>query len=346
MKFIYLVLSLCILAATPTGLSQQENSQIVNLMIDVSMSVSPTEEQSADDRNNIANVYNAMIKDRIPSTMFLTEDVSSSDLVLYLTQLGLYGDIEFAMAGNHSDEKLSAMSYKEQLAILESANRFASAAHVCGKNEKPIRGYKPLSFDQNMDTYKALDDLGIEYNAGFQAGIIYVPGHEDDVWPYPVEGHNFYAVPISSYMISDRLMPLQDSYFEDNSLGADRWYDALAAKFNETRGKDAPLVISLTTSISGNGDYLDALKRFIALAKSENAAFVNTTQLVDMTRAGVDTVSAIPVRTGESAACPECDQKKSAGIEDDMSIGNASAGNESASNETLTIFVDMYNTTS
>ena len=59
-------------------------------------------------------------------------------------------------------------------------------------------------------------------------------------------------------------------------LGADEWYDALAAKFNEIKGQDEPLVISLTTSISGNGDYLDALKRFIELAKSENAAFVNT----------------------------------------------------------------------
>jgi len=212
--------------------------------------------------------------------------------------------------------------------------------YVCIILEKPIRGFKPLSFDQNEDTYKALDDLGIEYNAGFQAGIIYAPGHEDDVWPYPVEGHDFYAVPISSYTVSDSLMPLQDSYFKDNGLGADEWYDALAAKFNEIKGQDEPLVISLTTSISGNGDYLDALKKFIALAKSENAAFVNTTQLVDMTRAGVDTVSAIPARTSDSATCTECEEKKSAGIDDDMNIGNASA-----SNETITIFVDMYNST-
>ena len=340
MKFIYFVLSLCILAAVPEGMSQEESSQVVNLMIDVSGSATPTEEQSADDRDNIANVYNAMIKDKIPSTMFLTQDVSASSLVLYLTQLGLYGNIEFGMAGNHSDEKLSTMPYKDQRAILDSSYNYASAAHVCGKNEKPIRGYKPLSFDQNEDTYKALDDLGIEYNAGFQAGIIYAPGHEDDVWPYPVDGHDFYAVPTSSYTVSDSLMPLQDSYFRDNGLGAGEWYDALAAKFNEIKGQDEPLVISLTTSISGNGDYLDALKRFIELAKTENAAFVNTTQLVDMTRAGVDTVSAIPARTSDSATCTECEEKKSAGIDDDMNIGNASA-----SNETITIFVDMYNST-
>lgn len=338
MKINCFVLCLCILATVATGMSQQESSQIVNLMVDVSGSLSPNEEQSIDDRNNIANVYNAMIKDRIPSTMFLTQDVSASHLVLYLTQLGLYGDIEFGMAGNHSDEKLSTMPYQEQMAILESSKRFASAAHVCGKNEKPILGYRPMSYDQNKDTYRALDDLGIEYNAGFQAGIIYTPGHEDDVWPYPVEGHNFYAVPTSSYEISGRLMPLQDSYFKDNGLGADRWYNALAAKFNETKGKDEPLVISLTTSISGNGDYLDALKKFLAFAKSENAIFVNTTQLVDMAKAGVHSVSAIPVRTSSSATCPACDKRKSIG--NDMITSN----NTSTSNETITIFVDMYNT--
>ena len=64
MKFIYLVLSLFILAAIPEGMSQQERSQVVNLMIDVSGSATPTEEQSADDRDNIANVYNSMIKDK------------------------------------------------------------------------------------------------------------------------------------------------------------------------------------------------------------------------------------------------------------------------------------------
>ena len=72
------------MAAVPEGMSQQESSQVVNLMIDVSGSATPTEEQSADDRDNIANVYNSMIKDKIPSTMFLTQDVSASSLVLYL----------------------------------------------------------------------------------------------------------------------------------------------------------------------------------------------------------------------------------------------------------------------
>jgi hypothetical protein len=335
MKIIYLVLALFVLVTIPTGMSQQGSSQqIVNLMVDVTGSLHPNDEQSAVERDNIANVYNAMIRDKIPSTWFLTQDVSSSHIVLYLTQLGLYGNIEFGIAGNHSDEKLSALPYSEQLAILESAKRFASAAHVCGKNEKNILGFKPQSFDQNQDTYKALDVIGIQYDAGFQSGILYAPGHENDVWPYPVEGHNFYAVPISNYIISGKKVALQDIYFKESGLGASQWYDALEAKFNEASAKNEPLVVSLTTFISGSGDYLNAFNKFIEYAKSKNASFVNSTQLVDMAKAGVYSVSAIPTTTNVSTGCKACDQTR-----------NNQTKNDNISNETITIFVDMYNTT-
>lgn len=335
MKIIYLVLALFALVSIQTAMSQQESyKQIVNLMVDVTGSSHPTEEQSAVDRDNIANVYNAMIKDKIPSTWFLTQDVSSSQIVLYLTQLGLYGNIEFGIAGNHSDERLSTLPYSEQLALLESSKRFASAAHVCGKNVKDILGFKPLSFDQNQDTYKALDDIGIQYNAGFQSGILYAPGHENDVWPYPVEGHNFYAVPISNYVISGEKVALQDGSFKEGGLGASQWYDALEAKFNEASKKKDPLVVSLTTSISGSGDYLDAFKKFIEYAKSKNASFVNSTQLVDMAKARVSSVSTIPATTNVSTRCLTCDQNR-----------NSQTENESISNEAITIFVDMYNNT-
>jgi hypothetical protein len=226
------------------------------------------------------------------------------------------------------------MSYSEQLAVLQNSKRFASSAHVCGKNEKDISGFKPLSFDQDQNTYRALDDMGMKYDAGFKAGILYAPGHEEDVWPYPVEGHNFYAVPISSCMISGEKVPLQDSYFKENGLAADRWYDALTSRFNETSGKNEPLVISLTTSISGSGDYLSAFKKFIEYTKSENAYFVNTTQLVDMSVGEGGAVSTIPAKSIASSECTTCNQNK-----ENQSTSNAT------SNETITISVDMYNTT-
>lgn len=326
---ICLALALCITAAIPTGVSQQgASSPFVSMMIDISGSLHPTENQSTAERDNIKNMYNALTKERIPSTMFLTQDVSASQLALYLTQLGLYGDIEFGISGNSSDEKLSTMPYSKQLAILEGSKKYASAAHVCGKNEKPITGFKPQSFDQNEDTYRALDTMGIRYDAGFQAGILYAPGHEKDVWPYPVEGHKFYAVPLSVYFSSGENMPLQDSYFQEHGLDASQWYNALAAKFNETRGNREPLVFGLTTSVSGSGDYLAALKKFISYAKSENATFANATALVDMAQSGSYASGEAPVKA-PSTGCSTCDQKKSS----------------ETSNTTLTIFVSMNNTT-
>jgi hypothetical protein len=307
-KIICSVLILCILAIIPTGMSQQEISKpIVNLMIDVTGSLHPTEEQATTYREDIKNIYNSMIKEDIPSTMFFTQDVSSSQISLYLTQIGLYGDIEFGMSSNHSGEKLSSKPYSEQLAILQSSKKYADTCHVCGKNEKPILGFKPQSFDQNEDTYKALDEIGLEYDAGFQAGILYAPGHENDVWPYLVEGHKFYAVPVSTYTLSGKKVPLQDSYFKDNGLSATQWYDALVGKFDEIQGKDEPLVFSITTSISGSGDYLDALKRFLSYATSNDASFVNTKQLVDMAKAGVHDVSSLPA-TNASAGCLTCEK--------------------------------------
>lgn len=327
-SIIYAVLAIWILSTIPTAMSQTGNSQaVVNLMIDVSAPLNPADEQSEVDRDNIKNIYNSMIKENIPSTWFLTQDVASSETALYLTQLGLYGDIEFGISGNHSGEKLSSQPYSKQLAILEGSKKYASAAHVCGKNEKAITGFKPQSFDQNQDTYKALDAMGMQYDAGFQSGILYAPGHENDVWPYLVEGHTFYAVPMSTYTLSDKRMVLSDSYFKESGLNGSQWYDALAAKLNETRSIDEPLVISLTTSISGLGDYLAALKKFIAYARSEDASFVNTSQLVDMGSAGVHNLSALPVRINGSTGCRVCDQSK----------------NNNISNAPLTISLNMSN---
>jgi hypothetical protein len=165
----------------------------------------------------------------------------------------------------------------------------------------------PQSYSQNQDTYKVLDDLLIKYNTGFQAEFIYSPGHQSAVWPYLVEGHKFYAVPVSTYTYSGKMMVLQDSYFNETGLNASEWYDSLVGKFDEIQGKDVPLVISLTRAISGSGEYFDALKRFIDYAISKKASFITTNQLVEMTKAGVRNVSELPV-VSDSNECLTCDQ--------------------------------------
>ena len=73
----------------------------------------------------------------------------------------------------------------------------------------------------------------------------------------------------------------------------------------EIEGKDERMVVSLTNTVSGSGEYLDALNRFMDYAISQNATFVTTIQLVEMARSGVQDASELP----EAAApeeCPEC----------------------------------------
>ena len=263
------------------------------------------------------------------ATIFAPQDVIRSNLDLALTHMGLKGKFELAMSGNNSNENISIMPYADQSASLKISKMFVEGCNVCGKNNITVYGFMPQSFDQNQDTYKVLDDLGIQYDAGFQAGLLYIPGHEKDVWPYLVQGHKFYAVPVSTYDLSEEKVVLRDSYFKDNGLGATQWYDAMVRKFDEIQSKDEPLVISLTTPISGSGEYLDALNRFMDYAISNNASFVTTTQLVILAKTGVHDVSSLlPAdASGKCLTCGQEDENYSMSISTDVSEFAQAANN-------------------
>jgi hypothetical protein len=293
---------------TILGTSQAaEEPTIVNLMISTGVPPSATAEEAKAAELNLVNMYTDINSRNLVATIFSTQDLIDTRARIRLTRMGLESEFEFAMSGKHADEKLSQLPYLEQYRLLETSKTYVESNVICGTNVIIAKGFMPQSFDQNQDTYEALDGLGIEYSAGFQAGLLYEPGHENDVWPYPVEGHNFYAVPVSTRDLSGERVVLHDSYFSDGGMDADQWYDALVGKFEEIQGKDEPMVVSLTTSVSGSGDYLDALNRFMDYAISQEATFVTTIQLVDMTKAGVRDVSELP-EIAASEVCPECDE--------------------------------------
>jgi len=239
-------------------------------------------------------------------TLILTENAATIDrnTIGMLTPSKV---MELGISGNHSNEKMSTESYTEQKTELERAKERVELCKICGINEVIVKGYMPQLYDQNEDTYKALDNLGIVYDAGFKAGILYAPGHENDVWPYKVENHNFYAVPISTYTLSGEKVTLDDREIKDKGLSPSKWYDLLVGKFDEVSGKDEPMIVSLHTSISGTGDYLNTLKQFFNYATSNNARFVNTSVLVSMSIKGVH--SAMPFSSVKSG-CAECDAMK------------------------------------
>jgi hypothetical protein len=292
---------------TMLGASQSSNeTTLVNLMIKSGMPASTTEEEVNAEVLNLSNMYNAINEKGLVATIFPTQDVAKTYGNLLLTRIGSDSEFELAMTGNHSHEMLSTMSFVEQSLMLKRSKQYVESCKICGQNEINVTGFMPQSFDQNEDTYKVLDGLGIQYNAGFQAGLLFAPGHEKDVWPYKLEGRSFYAVPVSTYTLSDKKIVLQDSYFKDNGLAADQWYDALAGKFDEVQGKDEPLVIVLTTSVSGSGEYLDSLERFMDYALSKNARFVTTENLVTLAKTTSHNVSLL--QTNVTKECLTCNQ--------------------------------------
>ncbi|OPY51300.1 MAG: hypothetical protein A4E49_02311 [Methanosaeta sp. PtaU1.Bin112] len=88
---------------------------------------------------------------------------------------------------------------------------------------------------------------------------------------------------MSSQEFSGKKMPLVDSYAIETRLSSSQWRDLLQAKFDDARSKDEPVVISLSTPISGTGEYLGALKQFLEYTLSKDVQFVTTMDLVNMT---------------------------------------------------------------
>jgi hypothetical protein len=273
-------------------------------MIDADVPPSPSEAQGYQTEAMLSAMLMEIEGRTLGATIISTQDVLATYTRMRITRIGSNPKFELAMSGNNSKEKLSTESYAGQKDVLEKSKKYTEGCKYCGINEITVRGFMPQSFDQNADTYKVLDDLGIQYDAGYQAGIIYAPGHEKDVWPYKVEGHQFYAVPVSTYNLSGKLVPLQDKYFSDGNLGSNMWYDALTGKFEVAKKNGQPMVIALTTSVSGSGNYLDALKRFLNFALSNKASFVTTMDLVNMTRIDGDQPAASAAKE-----CTTCGKK-------------------------------------
>jgi hypothetical protein len=274
---------LACLFLTASGCAQQaDKPAVISLMIDADVPPSPSEHQGYESEVLLKAMIQEIDGRELGATIFSTEDTLGTYTRTLLTQMGKNPRFELAMSGNNSKEKLSAEVYNKQKTILEDTKRYTEACKYCGINEINVTGFMPPSFDQNEDTYRILDELGIQYDAGYQAGMIYTPGHEKDTWPYQVQDHKFFAVPVSNYSLSGKLIPLQDRYFNESGMSSIQWHDALVSKFEETQKNDQPMVIVLTSSVSGTGGYLDALKKFLDFALSNKASFVTTMDLVKM----------------------------------------------------------------
>ena len=256
---------------------------ILNVMIDVNSFPSPTSDQENLTHSSLVNLTNTLSAGRLSSTYYLSGEAIPVER-LYLTYLGESSRRELAMGSTTIDEKLGSMSSSKQREQLERMKRYVKACHVCGGKRIEPKGFRPQSLSQSNATYQALADMGIVYDAGFIAGLLYYPGHESDAWPYLIEPYNIYAVPISSYNFSGEPAILSDRYAKERrGLNSSQWYELLIGKFDESSDNDEPMVVVFDNLISGvDIGYFEAFERFIDYASARNATFVTTMELVNI----------------------------------------------------------------
>ena len=310
-KLVLLGGAICLfLVITSVGLSSQSEPVVINLMICTDTPALPTIEQQNIFSNSLVALTNQIAPKGLNATIYVSGDAARFDR-LPVTYQASKKNYEIAMHGNATDEKLDLMSYSVQERVLKNAKYAADKCYICGETTENVTGFMPQSFDQNEDTYKILEGMGIKYIAGFKAGLLYLPGHEADNWPYPIKNYNIYAVPISTYNLSGERVLLYDKTIKEKGLTGNQWYDLLVKKFNQSSENGGPMIVVFSNSVSGNmTDYLNAYTRFMDYATERKAKFVTTMELVDMASGSV---AQSPASVASKPICPECDQQKNNG---------------------------------
>lgn len=205
---------------------------------------------------------------------------------LYVTSLGSKYNRELAIFGMTTGEEVGPMAYGQQYSRLMEAKRLVESAYICDGRSIEAKGYMPQSFSQSDTTLRILERIGIDYTVGYQAGVIYQPGREEESWPYLIEGYDIYAVPVSTHHLSRELVPLSDRHSKEVlGLSGEEWYDLLVAEFEECGEKDEPMVVIFTNFITGGDEgYMDAFKKFVDHSTSRGGELVSTEGLVNMAK--------------------------------------------------------------
>jgi peptidoglycan/xylan/chitin deacetylase (PgdA/CDA1 family) len=281
-----------LLAATSQASS---HPVVVNIMIDGEISPSAQnltpEKEKALELDSLVEMLEYIDSKGINTTVYFTGDFASKQIENisykdYINRVAPKPTHEIALHGMTTADKLGLMSYQEQLSLLTQAKALIEAAYIQDDKSLTIKGFRPQYFNQSGDTYNVLDEMGMVYDSGYKAGLLYAAGHMADTWPYLVENHTFYAVPVSTYSVAGTLHYTCDLYSkQDVGLNGTQWSDLLIKKFFECSDRGDPLVILFHNFVSGeDNEYMTAFKKFVDFAASENATFVTTMDLVKMAK--------------------------------------------------------------
>ncbi len=255
----------------------QSNCVVVNLQIDAEQ-----ETGSA----GIQKIVDELKARNIKATVFVTGEYANRQ-ALTLNSFSRDG-FEIAMHGYNTGEQLASMTYAEQKDLLSRALTALQGCQSCGTGTTVV-GFRPQYFSQNEDTYRILDELGLTYDGGYKAGQLCTDGaacadgHQNDVTPYAVAGHNFKAVPITTVEYGGKRVYLCDiASAQAEHYTAAQWAEVLQAGFEQARDNDQPLVVLFHGWYTGDSTQYDYWQPFVDFLNNiqDSSTFLTTQELV------------------------------------------------------------------
>ncbi|NLH73495.1 MAG: polysaccharide deacetylase family protein [Verrucomicrobia bacterium] len=246
----------------------------VNLQVDAEL----------DDTAGLRTVISELQRRQITATVFVSADYANRN-ALFVNELFRSG-FEIALHGYYTGEQLASMTYAEQKDLLSRAKLALEGCRPCG-TYKPIIGFRPQYFSQNEDTFRVLDELGLTYNSGFKVGQLYLEGHTWDAMPYPVPGHNFRVLPISTVPDGCKRVYLCDlACGQVENWTPAQWRAGLLRALADAVETRQPLVVLLHGYYAGDEakygywqpvlDFLDAAQGKVTFVQSKDLIALTT----------------------------------------------------------------------
>jgi len=221
--------------------------------------------------NYTTNLLNILDPREINFTALTTGDIAAdNEYTLFITRVGARANHEIAMNGP-GGENLS-------MGDIRRAKREVENCYICGTEKKSVVGYRPAERINESD-YAIFETLGISY-------II-----DDDMFfstnasrPYQLDNTTLYVVPVTRISADSEVYILTDRRAAEMNMSGDEWYSLLSRGMDDAISRGDPLVVLITSYISGSGEYLSALERFIDDASKKDVRFVKVSDLVEMSK--------------------------------------------------------------
>lgn len=218
--------------------------------------------------NYTTNILNILDPMDINFTILTTGDLAAdNEYTLFVTRIGARANHEMAMNGPGGGNL--------SMGDIRKSKREVENCYICGTEKKSVVGYRP-SERINESDFVIFESLGIRYI--IDDGMFFSANASR---PYQLDNTTIYVVPVTVVVSDSEPIMLSDRRAAGMNMSGDEWYTLLSKGMDDAMNRGEPLVVLITSYISGSGDYMDALEKFIGDASERGMSFVTVNDLVE-----------------------------------------------------------------